>query len=81
MRKCVFCKGKLEHKTGEYKVRWVDTVVTVADASYLQCTGCGRTTFEADEAFRLETLAEQAHREKQGLCQGNEDLEGEGEGE
>ncbi len=69
MRKCVFCKGKPEHKTGEHKARWLDTVVTVADVKFLQCTGCGRTAFEADEAFRLQALARQAH---DGRVKGNE---------
>lgn len=48
----------------EYVLGVVDderTVITVPDAKYQQCTGCGRTTFEPEEGLRLLALAKQAH--------------------
>ena len=58
---CVFCGGSLEWTMGGHSVRWNNTIITVPDARYMQCAGCGRITFDSEEGLRLISLAKEEY--------------------
>ena len=64
MSECMYCKGRLEWVVGDHKARWLDTVITVSNAKYRQCTVCERTTFTPEEGLRLQALAKQAYEQE-----------------